>query len=629
MKFLKSIFYFIILLLVFSIVYPLIFDHKLFLGGDNANYYILAKGLAFENSYILFNSPSETLANHFPPGYPFLMSLLMRIGAESLDAMKILNGVFLLFSSFLMFHISVKLTKNNILSLIVALFVLLNGNLLEYSTVVMSEISFCFFLLLTIYFFLIFKEKKGGGKSPYLYLFGLSLIVLIYIRTQGVVVLLAFLLNFFFHKQWEEAIILFCLSFLALAPWQMRSFNLGGNTYMKQLTRVNPYDSQSLQMNTEDLGGRVKENLVRYISKEIPNALFPSIKVTYKDLKTGKVTKSPILHWVIGFSIILFALLGIISVPMYRMFFFLLFAGIFSVLMLWPQVWYGIRFFLPMVPLTFLFSILGLFYLVTKVFKLSSSLIESKRIAFVLVIFLFFQVNPVKALQKKANIDHPVKWNNFLKAGSWCKENIDSKSVISSRKPGLIYAVSNRKTTRFAYTNNPQEFFDYYKKDGVTHVIFEQLGFSQSTRYLLPIIRSEPEKFRLIKQYGGKIVTLKNGKKVQTNDGVWCYEYHPELGYNGEFKDGHRNGKGVYRQRNGAFLIGSWVNDTIEGPGVYVNQKGMKYSGMWVKGKKQGKVLITLPDGQMIESTAKNDIILNSGYLLDSDTNRIRKIQLK
>jgi hypothetical protein len=626
---LKSLFYFLILLVVFLFIYPLIFDAKIFLGGDNANYYILANGLASGEGYVAYHAPSSPAANHFPPGYPFIMSLIIRLGYDSLEAMKVLNGALLMLSSFLMFHIAMKLTKNNILSIILAAFVLFNRNLLEYSTIVMSETSFLFFLLLTVYLFLVYKDKLGNWKSPYFYLFGAALIVLIYIRTQGVVVLLAFTFYFLLLKQWKEAAILFTFCFLALLPWQIRSSNLGGSTYMAQLMRVEPYNGESPQMKIGDWGTRIKENVVRYISKEIPNALFPSMKVTYKDPKTGEWTPAPVTYWIVGFLVILLALLGIWSIPEHRIFFFLLFAGIFSILMLWPQVWFGIRFYLPMLPLTYMFAVLGLMFLFTKIFKLKSPLVESKRIALLCVVFLFFQIGQIKALQLKAEVDHPKNWSNFLLMGNWCKENIDENSVISSRKPALMYAASKMKSTGFLYSKNREEFFAHLDKDGVTHVIMEQLGFNQTALYLYPAMQMEREKFQLVKQYGTRTGKDKNGKQLNSKVAVWCFEYHPELGYNGEYKDGLRHGKGTYKYKEGSVMTGVWENDTLNGPGVLVNKDGIKYEGLWQKGLRQGKILITPPNGQKIESFAKNDTILPEGYILDEQGNRVRQIRIK
>ena len=65
---LKSLLYFGILFLIFIQVYPYIFDAKIFLGGDNADYYLLANALADGEGYVNIHLPGAPPANHFPPG---------------------------------------------------------------------------------------------------------------------------------------------------------------------------------------------------------------------------------------------------------------------------------------------------------------------------------------------------------------------------------------------------------------------------------------------------------------------------------------------------------------------------------------------------------------------------------
>jgi len=60
--------------ILFGSTYTYIFDKKLDLNGDNANYYMLGKALASGEGYVNTNSIQKTPNNHFPPGYPALSS---------------------------------------------------------------------------------------------------------------------------------------------------------------------------------------------------------------------------------------------------------------------------------------------------------------------------------------------------------------------------------------------------------------------------------------------------------------------------------------------------------------------------------------------------------------------------
>ena len=617
--------------MVFIQVYPYIFDVKLFLGGDNADYYLLANALASGEGYINTHLPGLPPANHFPPGYPFLMSLLMRVGIESITAMKIFNGVLLLMSSYLLFHLSFKLTKNKILSLILGVLVLLNSNMLEYSTIMMSEISFVFFTLLSIYLFVLCNEREFNLKSPYFYLLIVSMIILFFIRTQGIALFGAFFIYMGFKKQFKPLAVFFALSLVAILPWQIRSANLGGSTYMKQLMRVEPYNNDSKKMELGDWMDRIGENTVRYVSKEIPNVIFPSMKVEYKDRTTGENIKSPTSYWVVGILIIVLALLGIWSSKEYRWLFLLLYGSTFGIYMLWPQVWFGIRFVLPMAPITLMFAVFGIYFILQTLFKPKTPLIESNKFALVFALLCFVQIAPIKALAEKSGRPHPLNWANFLKIGEWSKDHLKGeKIVISNRKPGLIYAVSKHKQAGFLYTDDRDAMIKDFKKNGVTHVIFEQLGFSQTGKFLFPLFQKEPEKFKQVHQFGAAQKKDQNGNNLPPTNAAWLYEFNPEFGYQGTYTKGLREGKGKYIYRDNSVLTGTWVNDTIVGDGVLTKADGTTFTGKWESGRKNGKFMIHNPtNNQYIESFWKNDTVNVEGFVTDEKGNRKNAIRLR
>lgn len=57
--------------------------------------------------------------------------------------------------------------------------------------------------------------------------------------------------------------------------------------------------------------------------------------------------------------------------------------------------------------------------------------------------------------------------------------------------------------------------------------------------------------------------------------------------YEGDFKNGKKDGEGTFEWPNGNKYIGSWRDDKQHGDGVYVNVKeGSKRQGCWVNGKR-------------------------------------------
>jgi hypothetical protein len=57
--------------------------------------------------------------------------------------------------------------------------------------------------------------------------------------------------------------------------------------------------------------------------------------------------------------------------------------------------------------------------------------------------------------------------------------------------------------------------------------------------------------------------------------------------YEGDFKNGKKDGEGTFEWPNGNKYIGSWKNGVQHGAGVMMNTKDMiKKQGEWVNGKR-------------------------------------------
>jgi hypothetical protein len=58
--------------------------------------------------------------------------------------------------------------------------------------------------------------------------------------------------------------------------------------------------------------------------------------------------------------------------------------------------------------------------------------------------------------------------------------------------------------------------------------------------------------------------------------------------YEGDLKDGYRNGNGVYTYATGAIYNGGWLNGEFSGHGVLTFPDGEYYDGEWLNGTKNG-----------------------------------------
>lgn len=622
-------FYYLVLTFIFILVYPYVFNAKLFLGGDNATYYSLAKGIASDFQYVASNHPVPIPTNHYPPGYPFILAIAMKLGVTSLEGLKIVNGIFLLGSVIITFLLSFRFTDNRIFSGLIAVATVLNMHLLEYASITMSEIPFVFFLLLTFYAFVRFTDSEYKLKSWSFFLTVFGVIALVYIRTQGIAILGAFVFYLVLDKKFKIAAILTICFILGYLPWQIRSSSLGGSSYVTQLLKVNPYQADSKKMDLPDWGTRIKNNAVRYVSKEIPSLIFPVKPTAYNDPATGNPVPASGLQWFLGSFIILFSVFGIWKIEKARWLLLSFFGANFAIFLLWPDVWFGIRFILPLAPLILIAFFVGIKSILELAVR--HNFVRSGKIYPILMLpYLFINYPTINTLHAKAEGQHAPNWANFLLVAEWAKDNLKRTDVVVTRKPELFYFIADTKTKTFPYTDDLSVLKKDFEDLKVTHVVFEQLGFSQTGKYLYPLLVKEPDRFTMLYSLGSRDAVDAEGNKVKTQDGAWLYEYRTDLGYFGNYENDLKEGKGTYLYANGAKFEGTWVKDTIEGPGIFYEQNGQSVSGTWIKGKREGKFIINIPDKkQLIESYWKDNIINPEGFVIDSLGNRKGVIRLR
>lgn len=99
---------------------------------------------------------------------------------------------------------------------------------------------------------------------------------------------------------------------------------------------------------------------------------------------------------------------------------------------------------------------------------------------------------------------------------------------------------------------------------------------------------------------------------------IWSAGGKEEQRYDGEMKDGHLDGHGIYVFTYGVQYEGDFKDDDFEGKGIFT-QPGIRYEGMWHAGKKNGHGLLTTINGDRYEGDFKDDQITGEGSLTLAD----------
>ena len=475
-----------LLLLLFLAVYGYVFDAKPDLNGDNANYYMLGKAIASGQGYTNLNSIEQTVNNHFPPGYPTIISVLIQVFGDSINVPKLFNGSLLMASLLILFYAARKLTDSTPVAMITVLAIMLNSHLLRFSTIIMSEIPFIFLTLLAIYVFSTSKKEDWNLKDIRFYITLILVAGAFYVRSSGVALIIGIGLYLLMNKNWKLAITYFGGFLLLILPWIIRGQLLGGNSYLHQLIMVNPYRPALGEIGITDLFSRIIQNLTRYIALEIPSAAFSFISVDYQ-------SQTPPWMWLVGLAFLIISGYGLWHLQRFKSLVLYYVGSTFGILLLWPEVWVGVRFILPIVP----FLVLGFFYAL-------EILINKKPTCHLIVhwlpgLLLFAYLLPLRGLHSQAVRPFDNSWANYFELAKYLKTNEGPQIVVACRKPVLFYLYSDTYTTVYKFTEDQEVFIRDLRVKKVDYVVLEQLGYGSTLRYLYPVMRDQPELFETVK----------------------------------------------------------------------------------------------------------------------------------
>jgi hypothetical protein len=476
-----------LVVLVGAISYQRTYDDKIYLGGDNVVYYLLGTALSDGAGYTNIWSPKSNSHNHFPPGYPAAIAGVLSL-FDGIGAVKMTNGLFFLVSLALLFLLFRRFGVGDGMATVGALAVALNAHLLRYATIMMSEIMF--FLLSVVVLYCVTREREEVPLYRDGWFGGMvvTLTAAYYTRSIGLALVFGVLAYYLLRWRWKR-LVGTVAGFVVLAlPWQLYQRTHGGSDYIQQLFAVNPYRPEKGMVSAGDMVARFWSNLSRYVSTEIPMGCFPILE--------GSLRDAPTLGWSIGLVLVVFIAYGIWQLPRYQLLVTGYLAGTFGITLLWPDVWYGVRFIVGIIPLLVFLALWGLL----TVLRLGAERIgmtRSVRAAYLLPLLLVF-LPPIQREHRKAEAGFPRNWLNYFRVAGWAAQNTPEGAVVSSRKPAMFYLYSKRPSVRYAYAQKHQKVIDDLARQKVDYVVIDQLGFSSTPRYLVPAVQAFPRRFSVV-----------------------------------------------------------------------------------------------------------------------------------
>jgi hypothetical protein len=191
---------------------------------DDGWYVVLAKAIASGNGYTLINSPTPGILPLYPPGFPFLLSLVFLVfpsfpeNVWALKAISILAVFGSAIFSYLYFHQLKGVTKS--LSWLIALVVVTSSQVAFYAAeTVMSESVYGLVVIATIYF----AERKFQKEvviNSFWYV-GLFAGYAYLVRSTGIAIIVAIALCLLKERKMKPMLVFLGAVAALILPWMM------------------------------------------------------------------------------------------------------------------------------------------------------------------------------------------------------------------------------------------------------------------------------------------------------------------------------------------------------------------------------------------------------------------------
>lgn len=484
----KTVFSIVPLLFTFILAFNYIFDAKIDLNGDNLEYFTYAKAI-LKGGYTNLMSPSNYYTNNFPPGYPLMLAPVMMF-TKSIVALKIFNGLLFLAGILLLAHTLNKADDKKIIPIITfGVISLFNPDVLDFATMLMSEMAYILFIALAAFCLYKSDDEKSPFKDIYFWLMIASAGYAYHIRSAAVAIIGGIMLHYLFKKKWTHLGLSVGGFIVCLLPWMIRNKirGVGSSRYFSQMTQINAWDKNAGTLDTQGMLQRFWDNFCSVITQQVPDALF-SREVDY----TASATFS---QWIFGIAIIGLIFYGLFNIKKLNFFFIGVVIATGATLLPWNGGG-GTRYLTSIIPVLYLGLVFGVYHLAAR-FTKSSIVPQGITILGAIVIFTLVKPN-LDMLHQIATTDHHPAYKNYFEIAKIVKDKTPKNTYICCRKPALFYFYADRNVSKYTFSPDDKVMIQHMYKAKFSYVILEQLGYGSTPKYLYPTIKKNPEIFKVV-----------------------------------------------------------------------------------------------------------------------------------
>ncbi|MDP8253402.1 MAG: glycosyltransferase family 39 protein [Candidatus Kaelpia aquatica] len=452
------------------------------LGGDSAQYLILAKSISSGYGHCALNLPGEPFFDHYPPVFSTLLSFIIAIFGLNYQAIYIFIAA-LGYVSLILIYCLMRNYLDRRSSLWVTLLTASNLFFFVYITKhILTEALYLFLSLLS--FLLILKYFNSYDKKRYsVLILSFILIILSYFtRYIGISLFLAVILFFIkIKRDYRAALslsVLFSIFFLIwrFIPW---SLDINRSYIAGQFWLIDPYRPflGSIFTDPGTLILRIIEGVNIY-RRDIAVVIIPLM-----GLMNYSILKFILL------PITLFVLFGLYlsfkdrERPVFNYYFIIY----MSILIVWPYRETH-RFLMPIIPFLYYYFIKGIIRALIFI-KIKHTYSILAVVLLINIIGNFFIIPDLTKISKAEE--------EFISLHGWINDNIVDDKIILSRKPTVSFLLTEHKSLIFPYSKDPNDIWDRVVEEEIGYIVVD--NFSAQTRmYLGPFLYRFKDKLNLI-----------------------------------------------------------------------------------------------------------------------------------
>lgn len=519
-----------LLLLLHAVVLAAVALPAPHLGGDNAAYLSLASSLASGTGYTELWDPSEPPHAKYPPAYPLLLALAMTLGASTWGAFKLLSALLVAGAGLLVFAWAGS-RKGPLFGAGVAVVVVLSAGWVEASRWVLSEPLF----LVAVFLALWGADRAGlrlrrgtwsgagpgsgagsepgsgagsepgSGAAAWLALAAGATLLTLFTRTAGLPLLAGLFLLLAWERRWRALAATLAVAAVPVLLWILRGRGAGEGAYQDEFWLANPYEPALGSVGFSGLLLRVWTNLKLYVGEVLGGEWWGAWSVPAAALAA------------LGGVLVLLALVGWgrrllrgegglaeLFLPLYG-----------GLVLLWPEVWSGDRFVLPLYPLLLAWAAEAILA------GARATSIPRPGAALAALAFLVLAFPALGGVRDRAQVSavcrdlaasdpfacYGAAFRGFRDAAAWSGANLPADAVVINRKPRIFFALGGTPGRVFPFFQDPGPLLAQAEELGARYLLVDRVD-NVSVFYLPPIVQASPASFCWIRSWGPETILL-------------------------------------------------------------------------------------------------------------------------